>query len=248
MVRQKIIIEEGYRTDDVDGGIVTSMGLVESEKGGVRAFIDFDDNKGMATYNLSVKGDIAGSNADDGSRHIPGYLDFGKVNKSLQKQGYEPYIDIDAKEWGTEPEIVGQPIWIKCVKTSVDKDGKEYKSLIDVTKIGSETEIPTKPTAIATAKGSTLAKPIVKPTPTAKGTLTPELLESWKEICDVVLTQPLNETNINMAMKKQFPGKENEAIVKLLSDVRAKALAALVKDGVLEMDENAKYSKVNKVD
>ena len=236
MARQKIVVEEGYRTDDVEGAIVTSMGIVESEKGGFRAFMDFDDNKGMATYNLTVKGDIAGSQDEEGNYRIPGYLDFGKVNKSLQKLGYEPYFDLAAKEWGTEPAIVGQAIHIKCVKTSTDKEGKEYKSLIDVTKVGSEEGKPPQ------AKGA--AKPAGKAVPTPKGTLTPELLESWKDVLGKVLTEPMNDIAINTAVKKLYPDEpsgKNATHRKALADVRAKALAALVKDGTLELTEDGKY-------
>ncbi len=239
MARQKIVIEEGYRTDDVEGATITSMGIVESEKGGYRAFIDFDDSKGMATYNMTAKGEIVGSSDETGNYRIPGYLDFSKVNKSLQALGYEPYIDLDAKEWGTEPAIVEQPIWIKCVKTSTDKDGKEYKSLIDVVKVGSEEVKPPAPLATKPApKGAT------KPAP--KGVLTPELEADWDKLISQVLTQPLNDIGINAAIKKIMPDDpKNPGIAvhrKALADVRAKYLAKKVSDGVLEMDENAKYS------
>jgi hypothetical protein len=60
-MKQEIIIEDAFRTDNVDGAIVTSMGLVTREKdGGMSAFIEVDDEKGLVTYNLMVKGDIAG--------------------------------------------------------------------------------------------------------------------------------------------------------------------------------------------
>ena len=235
MVRQKIVVEEGYRTDDVEGAIVTSMGIVESDKGGFRAFMDFDDGKGMATYNLTVKGDIAGSQDEAGNYRIPGYLDFGKVNKSLQKLGYEPYFDVEAKEWGTEPSIVGQQAWIKCVKTSTGTDGKEYKSHIDVVKVGGDGEKP------APKAGAVKEKPKL---PAVKGTLTPELLESWKDVLGKVLAEPTNEIAINTAVKKLFPDEatgKNAAHRKALADVRAKALAALVKDGTLELTEDGKY-------
>jgi hypothetical protein len=168
-------------------------------------------------------------------------LDFGKVNKSMLKLGYEPYFDLETKEWGTEPDIVGKSISIKCVKTSTDKEGKEYKSLIEVTKIGTET--PAKPTEKSKAEPKSVEKP--KPsTPVSKGILTPELTEAWKEILGKVLTEPLNEISINTAVKKLFPDElsgKNATHRKTLADVRSKVLVALVNDGTLELTEDGKY-------
>ena len=228
MVRKEIVIEDGYRTEDVDGGIVTSMGIVESEKGGLRAFMDFDDGKGMATYNLTIKGSNAFSDDDKEKTKIPGYLDFSKINKSIQKQGHKTFLDEEAKTWETEPSIIGLPIWIKCVKTSTDKEGKEYKALIDVTKIGeSQDKEIIKPSS---AKGS----------PAMKGTLTPELLESWRDLVVKILTEPKEDGAIQQAVKKLIP--DDEPRRRALAEVRPKALAALVKDGTLCIDEHSKYS------
>ena len=238
-----IDIEEGYRTTDVEGAIVTSMGIVESEKGGMRSFIDFDDGKGMATYNMIIKGEPIGNDGEPDHKVYPGYLDIGKIISSLKANGYISIQNPTKKTWRTDPPIVGQPVWIKCVKTSTDKDGKEYKSLIEVTKIGSDDT----PKSTPAPKGSTPAKSTPKQTPPVKGALTPELLESWKEVLGKVLTEPLNEIGINTAIKKAYPEKTDEVFRKSLADVRTKALAALLitdknPNGILEMDENAKYS------
>lgn len=227
----EVVVEEsGFRTLDVEGAIVTSMGIIQAESGGLRAFIDFDDDKGMATYNLTVKDEPAGKVGEDGKYIIPGYLDIGKIISSLQKVGVKSFVNIPNKVWRTEPDIIGQQIWIKCLVTSKTKDNKEYKGLIEVTKLGSETAKPKQP-----AQGKTTPPP-------AKGALTPELQASWEKAIDEVLTEPLNEAGIQQAIKAKYPGKENEAFRKSLADVRAKALAAMTKSGKLEMDENAKYT------
>ena len=59
-MRQEIIPEDTFRTSNVEGAIVTAMGIVVNDKGGYSGFIEVDDNDGLITYNLTVKGDIAG--------------------------------------------------------------------------------------------------------------------------------------------------------------------------------------------
>ncbi|MCK5386524.1 MAG: hypothetical protein KAJ39_05030 [Gammaproteobacteria bacterium] len=227
-MRQEIIIEDAFRTDDVVGAIVTAMGIVLREKdGGLSGFIETDDEKGLITYNLTVKGEVAGipDSKDISKWIIPGYLDFSKVNKAFREHGYVPYIDLENNSWETEPPLIGKKVWINRIKTSTGADGKEYFSHIKVTKI-EDGESPTQP-------------PQQPPQKEQAGS-SDELKEKWINILNDVLTGgPLNEIEINTAVRKAFP---NDATIrKQLADVRKATLTALVNDGVLELTDGGKY-------
>lgn len=233
----EVVVEEGYRTADVDGAKILAMGIVDREKGGISAFMEFDDEKGMATYNMTAKGAPVGAKTDDNKYTIPGYLDIGKVIASLKKLGISSFVNVDKKTWRTEPPILGHPIWIKCVVTSKEGE-KEYKSLIDVVKVDLDGKVATN----GSTKPATSGKPGTSTTP-AKGDLTPELLNKWRdELGSILAEAPLNDTGITQAIKKKYPGAENEAFRKSLADVRVKALAALTKEEFVTMGEDAKYS------
>ena len=247
MTRQKLIPEEGssFRKEEINGAIVTAMGIVKTEKYGYNAYLDTDDGLGIVTYPLSVKGseELALIPADDGC-HVGGsggmLTAFNRFNKALLKLGYEPYTDPETLEWGTEPTIIGQPIWVKLEKTGTATDGTEYKSLIDVVKIGADGTPPA-------AKGEGTPKEKVKPA--AKGTLTPELIKEWTGVLGKVLTEPMNNIGINAAVKKMYPDEptgKNAAHRKMLADTREKALTALLlteknPTGILELNEDGKY-------
>jgi hypothetical protein len=230
-MKQEIIIEDAFRTDNVDGAVVTAMGIVAREKdGGLSAFIDVDDEKGLVTYNLMVKGDIAGiPDANDIKKwKIPGYLDFSKVNKAFMELGYIPYIDLEINSWETEPPLVGKKIWLERVKTSTAADGKEYFSHIKVIKIEDSGQTP--PPASTPAPASA---------PQQAGQ-TNNMKEQWTGILNDILTDgPKNEIQINTAVRTAFP---NDATLrKQLSDVRKATLTELVNEGVLEVNSDGKY-------
>jgi hypothetical protein len=229
-MKQEIIIEDAFRTDNVDGAIVTSMGLVTREKdGGMSAFIEVDDEKGLVTYNLMVKGDIAGipDSEDIKKWRIPGNLDFSKVNKAFMELGYIPYIDLETNSWETEPSLVGKKIWLERVKTSTTGEGKEYFSHIKITKI----EDGGSPQQQAPAQA---------PQPPQQTGQTSNMKEQWTGILNDILTDgPKNEIEINTAVRAAFP---NDATLrKQLADVRKATLTALVSDSVLELTEDGKY-------
>jgi hypothetical protein len=227
-MKQEIIVEDAFRTDNVDGAVVTAMGIIAREKdGGLSAFIDVDDEKGLITYNLMVKGDIAGiPDANDLKKwRIPGYLDFSKVNKAFMEQGYIPYIDLETNSWETEPPLVGKKIWLERVKTSTAADGKEYFSHIKIVKIEDG------------GQAQQQAPSQSKPQQTGQ---TNNMKEQWTGILNDILTDgPKNEIEINTAVRTAFP---NDATLrKQLADVRKATLTALVSDGVLEVDGDGKY-------
>ena len=238
-MKQEIIIEDAFRTDDVDGAIVTAMGIVAREKdGGLSGFIDVDDELGLLTYNLMMKGEIAGipDSKDLSKWRIPGFLDFSKVNKAFQGQGYIPYIDLENNSWETEPPLVGKKVWIKRVKTSTATDGKEYFSHIDVVKI--EDGGPSVPHTAPTTSTPRSAQHAAQTDKEASGT--DDLKEQWTNILgDILAEGPLNEIEINTAVRKAFP--DDAALRKQLADVRKPTLTALVSDGVLELTEGGKY-------
>ncbi len=231
-MKQEIIIEDAFRTDNVDGAIVTAMGIVAREKdGGLSAFIDVDDEKGLLTYNLMVKGDVAGiPDAKDIKKwRIPGYLDFSKFNKALIEHGFIPYIDLENNSWETEPPLIGKTVWIERIKTSTATDGKEYFSHIKIVKIEDGGQPKQQATPQATPKQS--ASPPAAPSN--------DLKQQWTGILSEILTTPCNEIEINSAVRKAFP---NDATLrKRLSDVRKQTLSELVSDGVLEIDGDGKY-------
>ena len=236
-MRQEIIIEDAFRTDDIDGAIVTAMGIVVKEKdGGLSGFIETDDEKGLITYNLTVKGEVAGipDSKDISKWRIPGYLDFSKVNKAFMDQGYIPYIDLENNSWETEPPLIGKKIWIERIKTSTGADGKEYFSHIKVTKIG-DGESPTQLPQQSPTSGASQQPPQKEQAGSSD-----DLKEKWINILNDVLTSgPLNEIEINTAVRKAFPN--DAAIRKQLADVRKATLTSLVDGGVLELTEGGKY-------
>jgi hypothetical protein len=227
-MKQEIIPEDTFRTSNVDGAEVTAMGIVVNDKGGYSGFIDVDDNDGLITYNLTVKGDIAGipDPNDINKWKIPGYLDFSKVNKAFKEHGYIPYIDLEINSWETEPALVGKKIWMERIKTSTASDGKEYFSHIKITKIEDSGQSPKK------TPPPTQAPPTRKPVNDMKA--------QWTGILNDVLTDgPKNEIEINTAVRAAFP---NDATLrKQLADVRKATLTTLVSDGVLELTEDGKY-------
>ena len=230
-MKQEIIIEDAFRTDNVNGAVVTSMGLVTREKdGGMSAFIEVDDEKGLVTYNLMVKGDIAGiPDANDLKKwRIPGYLDFSKVNKAFMELGYIPYIDLETNSWETEPSLVGKKIWMERVKTSTTGEGKEYFSHIKITKIEDGGQTP---------------PPANTPTPASapqQAGQTNNMKEQWTSILNDILTDgPKNEIEINTAVRTAFP--DDATLRKQLADVRKVTLTELVNENVLEVDGDGKY-------
>lgn len=237
-MRQEIVPEEAFRTDDVVGAIVTAMGIVQNDKGGYSAFIETDDNGGLITYNLTVKGELAGvpDSKDISKWKIPGYLDFSKVNKAFLGLGYIPYIDLEINSWETEPPLVGKKVWIKRVKTSTASDGKEYFSHIDVVKIEDGGQ-PAQQSTQQPAKQEGNSQPQSKQ---QNSGLTDDLKERWTNILGDILSEgPLNEIEINTAVRKAFP--DDATLRKQLADVRKPTLTALVNDGVLELDNDGKY-------
>ena len=231
-MKQEIIIEDAFRTDNVDGAVVTAMGIVAREKdGGLSAFIDVDDEKGLLTYNLMVKGDVAGiPDAKDIKKwRIPGYLDFSKFNKALIEHGFIPYIDLENNSWETEPSLIGKKVWVERIKTSTATDGKEYYSHIKIVKIEDGGQ-PTKQQA------GQQATPQQQSTTPAKSN---DLKQQWTGILSEILTTPCNEIEINSAVRKAFP--DDATLRKQLSDVRKQTLSELVSDGVLELTDGGKY-------
>ena len=236
-MKQEIIIEDAFRTDDVKGAVVTAMGIVAREKdGGLSGFIDVDDELGLLTYNLMMKGEIAGipDSKDISKWRIPGFLDFSKVNKAFMEHGYVPYIDLENNSWETEPSLIGKKIWIKRIKTSTGADGKEYFSHIKIVKI-EDGSSPAPQSQPPQATPSTPQQPADQQTSGV-----PDLKEKWMGVLsDILANEPLNEIEINTAVRKAFP---NDATLrKQLADVRKPTLTALVNDGVLELTDGGKY-------
>lgn len=238
-MRQEIVPEEAFRTADVKGATVTAMGIVVNDKGGYSAFMDVDDNEGLITYNLTVKGELAGipDSKDLSKWKIPGYLDFSKVNKAFIEHGYIPYIDLENNGWETEPPLIGKKIWIERVKTSTAADGKEYYSHIKITKIEDNNQTPPAGTP---APDSAPQQPAGQSPDQQTSESANDMKEQWMGILNDILTNgPLNEIEINTAVRVAFP---NDATLrKQLSDVRKPTLTALVSDGILELNEDGKY-------
>ena len=249
-MKQEIIIEDAFRTDNVDGAIVTAMGIVAREKdGGLSAFIDVDDEKGLLTYNLMVKGDVAGiPDAKDIKKwRIPGYLDFSKFNKALIEHGFIPYIDLENNSWETEPPLVGKTVWIERIKTSTATDGKEYFSHIKIVKIedGGQPKQQATPQATPKQPASPPATPSNDP-----GTESPvNLRDIWLDICmEVLAEKPHKETEIvtKVVKNKIIDEKihemlDNPSIRKQLADVRKTMLTSFVSESILEINDDGKY-------
>ena len=69
---------------------------------------------------------------------------------------------------------------------------------------------------------------------------TDDLKQRWLDILgDMLSEKPLNEIEINTAVRKAFP---NDATIrKQLADVRKATLTAFVNDGVLELTDGGKF-------
>jgi hypothetical protein len=246
MVRQELIAGEGgFRNEEVDGAIITSMELAVTEDGTLRAIMTVDDNKGLISYRMGNIADFAG-NLTAAEFTIPGFgmsTDFNKIVKSLKSHGLRTFWDVEAKTWETEPSIVGKKITIKLAKTGSGKNKQDqpvdYHSLIDIVAIEGA------PGATGQTKSANPATPAAP----VKGALTPELLNTGREILTKIVTKPMNAIEINGAIIKAYPDEatgKNKALRTEIANVRPALLAALVAEGSIQvsMDTPPKYSPI----
>ncbi len=155
---------------------------------------------------------------------ISDFMMLGKLINSIRKLGLKP--DLTDNKFTTTPSIIGKIITMTPInerKVSGESGNKTYRDW-----------------GISKVEGMKAAGPGTTQAPKDQPKTDPsKMTESWKEFLAENLTAPANEGGIIKLCSTKIP---DAAQRKPYSDTRKATLSALVKEGFLEIDGDAKYT------